>query len=177
MKNLFVPLIAFVILLSSASYVATVQEYKIKDGYSIEFKSKDPSGDFNVKGSISFDENDLDNSKFNLLFPVSSIKTGNAMKDKKAQTAEWFNAAKFPNVEFNSTKIEKAGNDYIVYGKLSMKGITKDKKVPLNLTKSGSSLIFSGSFSLNRMDYKVGKTSDAVPNVMNVSYSIPVIKK
>jgi polyisoprenoid-binding protein YceI len=177
MKKLFIPLFAAVLLLSSAVYVATVQEYKIKEGYSIEFKSKDPSGDFNVKGSISFDENDLENSKFNLLFPVSSIKTGNAMKDKKAQTSEWFNAAKYPNVEFVSTKIEKNGNDFMVFGKLSMKGVTKDKKVPLNLSKSGGNLVFTGSFSLNRMDYKVGKTSDAVPNIMNINYSIPVIKK
>jgi polyisoprenoid-binding protein YceI len=76
-----------------------------------------------------------------------------------------------------STKIEKEGNDFIVFGKLSMKGVTKDKKVPLKVVKSSTGLVFSGSFPVNRMDYKVGKPSDAVPNIMNVSYSIPVLKK
>jgi polyisoprenoid-binding protein YceI len=58
-----------------------------------------------------------------------------------------------------------------------MKGVTKEKKVPLKVVKSPTGLVFSGSFSVNRMDYKVGKPSDAVPNNMNISYSIPVLKK
>lgn len=167
----------FLMVLTSAKVVFTSQDYKIKEGYSIAFKSKDPSGDFDVKGTISFDENELDNSKFDLSFPVSSIKTGNGMKDKKAQTAEWFNASKYPSIEFKSTKIEKEGNEFVVYGKLSMKGISKDKKVPLKVTKNSTGLVFSGSFPVNRMDFKVGKPSDAVPNIMNITYSIPVTKK
>jgi polyisoprenoid-binding protein YceI len=177
MKNLVILLVGITIVLSSSTVVYNSQDYKIKEGYTIAFKSKDPTGEFSVKGSISFDENDLQNSNFDLNFPVSSIKTGNGMKDKKAQTAEWFNAAKYPAIEFVSTKIEKEGNDFIVFGKLSMKGVTKDKKVPLKVLKSSTGLVFSGSFPVNRMDYKVGKPSDAVPNIMNVSYSIPVLKK
>ena len=177
MKSKLIVLMGFLMVLTSAKVVFTSQDYKIKEGYSIAFKSKDPSGDFDVKGTISFDENDLNNSKFDLSFPVSSIKTGNGMKDKEAQTAEWFNASKYPSIEFKSTKIEKEGNDFVVYGKLSMKGITKDKKVPLKVTKNSTGLVFSGSFPVNRMDFKVGKPSDAVPNIMNITYSIPVTKK
>lgn len=99
------------------------------------------------------------------------------MKDKKAQTSEWFDAAKYPDIKYVSTKIEKSGSDYIVTGKLTIKGISKEKKVPLNVAKSGSDLTFTGAFTVNRMDYKVGKPSEAVPNIMNISYSIPVTKK
>jgi hypothetical protein len=35
----------------------------------------------------------------------------------------------------------------------------------------------SGSFGVNRIEFKVGKKSDAVPDVMNINYSIPVTKK
>lgn len=177
MKKIFYPLIAATILLTSATYSVLTQDYKIKEGYSVQFKSKDPSGEFNMKGSIKFDEGDLANSKFDLSFPVSTIKTGNGMKDKKAQTSEWFDAAKHPDVKYVSSKIEKSGNDYVVTGTLTIKGIGKEKKVPLKVTKSGNDLTFSGAFSVNRMDYKVGKPSEAVPNVMNISYSIPVTKK
>ena len=168
--------LGLLILCTSATVVYTSQEYRIKEGYSIAFKSKDPSGTFNVKGTIKFDEDDLSSSKFDLTFPVSSISTGNGMKNKKAQTSEWFDAGKHPDIKYVSSKIEKSGSDYMVYGSLKIKGITKDKKVPLKVTKKGEGLVFSGSFQVNRMDYKVGKPSQAVPNVMNIDYSIPVKK-
>lgn len=177
MKKIFYPLTAVLLLLTSAVSSVSTQDYKIKEGYKIEFKSKDPTGTFNVKGPIKFDENDLSNSKFDLTFPVSTISTGNGMKNKKAQTAEWFDAAKHPVIRYVSSKIEKSGNDYMVTGTLTIKGISKEKKVPLKVSKSGSDLSFTGSFVVNRIDFKVGKPSEAVPNNMNITYSIPVTKK
>jgi polyisoprenoid-binding protein YceI len=58
-----------------------------------------------------------------------------------------------------------------------MKGVTKEKTIPAKVSKSGSDLTFSGTFSVNRIDYKVGKKSEAVPDVMNITYSLPVAKK
>ncbi|MDP5098344.1 MAG: YceI family protein, partial [Flavobacterium sp.] len=127
-------------------------------------------------GTVKFDEADLADSKFDLTFEVSSISTGNGMKNKKAQTAEWFNAAKYPQIKYTSTKIDKSGNDYIVYGNITMKGVTKEKKVNLKVSKSGSDLTFTGTLSVNRLDFKVGKASEIVPNTMNITYSIPVSK-
>lgn len=177
MKNLIYPLLATLLLLTSTILSVATQDYKIKEGYKIEFKSKDPTGTFNVKGPIKFDENDLSNSKFDLTFPISSISTGNGMKNKKAQTAEWFDSSKHPDIRYVSSKIEKSGDDYMVTGTLTIKGISKEKKVPLKVSNSGNDLTFTGSFIVNRIDYKVGKPSDIVPNNMNISYSIPVTKK
>lgn len=178
MKNIFYPLAASLIFLSSAWVVVNATDYTLKEGHVIQFKSKDPTGVFKtMKGSIKFDESDLENSKFDLAFDVSSISTGNGMMNKKAQTAEWFDASKYAQIKYVSSKIEKTGEGFNVIGKLTIKGVTKDKTVPLKVSKSGSDLTFSGTFIVNRMDFKVGKTSDAVPNNMNINYSIPVSKK
>ena len=178
-SNIFYAGLAIVILLTSATLIAPpAQEYKIKEGFKIEFKSKDPSGVFKeAKGTVKFDAEDLANSKFSLTFPVSSISTGNGMMNKKAQTEEWFSAEKYPDIKYVSSKIDKSDDGYIVYGTLTMKGISKEKKVPLKVSKSDGGLTFSGSFVVNRMDFKVGKESDAVPNNMNISFSLPVTKK
>lgn len=175
MKTFLYPFLAAVLLTGSAmTYVASVPTYKIKDGYSIAFKSKDPTGEFKTMGgTIKFDENDLANSKFELTFDVNSISTGNGMKNKKALTAEWFDEGKYPKISYTSTKVEKSGNDFVVYGNLKIKGITKEKKVPLKASKNGKDITFTGSFTVNRLDYKVGKPSEVVPNTMNISYSIP----
>lgn len=177
MKKTIYPILAATIMLTSAMSI-TATDYKIKDDHSIKFSSKDPKGEFKtMKGSIKFDESDLAGSKFDLTFVISSISTGNGMMNKKSQTEEWFNEAKYPEAKFVSTKIEKNGSEYNVTGNLTMKGVTKEKKIPMKVSKSGSDLTFSGSFKLNRIDFKVGKKSDAVPDNMDVSYSIPVSKK
>jgi polyisoprenoid-binding protein YceI len=177
MKKLFLPLIALSILFTSAMSFVPVQEWKIKEGYSINFKSKDPSGTFDVKGTVKLDESNLAASDIHLTFPVSSIKTGNGMRDKKAQTAEWFNAAKFPDVEFNSSKIEKKSEGIVVTGTLIMKGTKKEYSVPMRITTVGSDKLLTGSFTVNRLDFKVGKVSETVPNKMEIEYSIPIAKK
>lgn len=176
MKTLIYPIAALILLVgSAATIVSTTADVKINEGYSIKFQSKDPTGEFKVmKGTIKFDENNPENSKFDLTFEVASISTGNGMKNKKALTAEWFDAAKHPNITFQSTKVERTGSDYTVTGNLKIKGTSKEQKVPLKATKNGKEWTFTGSFKVNRMDYKVGKKSEAVPDVMNISYSIPV---
>lgn len=179
MKKLIYPLTALILFSSSAFVTLTsTADYTIKEGFTIAFKSRDPSGEFKkASGSISFDENDLDHSKFDITIEVASISTGNSMQNKKAQIAEWFDAKQFPQIKFVSTKVEKSGTDYAVTGKLTMKGVTKEKRIPVKVTKSGSDLKFEGKFGINRMDYGVGHKSDAVPDVMNINYSIPVSKK
>jgi polyisoprenoid-binding protein YceI len=178
MKRIIYPVIAFGILVVSGAMTLTAPSYTIKTGYNIEFKSKDPSGVFKtLKGNINFDENDLATSKFNFTIPVSSISTGNGMMNKKALTEEWFDAEKHPEIKYVSTKIEKSGDAYTVYGNLTIKGVSKEKKVPVKVAKSGTDLTLSGSFTVNRADYKVGKKSDAVPDIMNITYSIPISKK
>ena len=86
MKKIFYPLVAGVLLVTSA-FVSIVQtEWKIKDDFSIKFISKDPSGIFKeFTGTIKFDEADLATSKFDLSIAVSSISTGNGMMNKKCR--------------------------------------------------------------------------------------------
>jgi polyisoprenoid-binding protein YceI len=178
MKKVIYPIFACAILISSLAFTVSSVEYKISDSHSIAFKSKDPSGSFKeMKGTIKFDEGDLDGSKFDLTIAVSSINTGNGMMQKKAQTEEWFHASKYPNVTFSSTKIEKSGDSYKITGNFKMKGVSKSLTIPMSVDKSGSNLTFTGKFKINRMDFKVGKKSDAVPDVMEVVYSIPTTKK
>lgn len=174
-KQIFILSLATIMLSSGFVWLSSAPDCKLGEDYSIAFKSKDPSGEFKVmKGSISFSEDDLAGSKFNLSFDVNSISTGNGMMNKKAQIAEWFDAVKYPKITYVSSKVEKSSEDFMVYGTLKIKGTAKEQKVPLKLEKSGKKLVFRGSFKVNRLEYKVGKKSETVPDVMQINYVIPV---
>lgn len=178
MKHLIYPLIAALIFLTSAAAVMTsASEYKVKDGYSIKFVSKDPSGVFKkMQGTIFFDEKDLTNSSFNLSVDVASISTGNGMKNKKALTSEWFNAAKFPKITFKSSKVIKTEKGYQVQGKLKLKGVERFRKIGMIPVREKGVLKFKGSFWVDRSFYKIGKPSKATPNKLKITYTIPVTK-
>ena len=181
MKKIFYPLLAGVLLISSAYVSITSQEWKIKDDFSIKFSSKDPSGIFkDFKGTINFDENDLASSKFDLSIDVSSISTGNGMMNKKAQIEEWFDVAKYPQIKFVSTKITKSvksEDGFIIVGNLKIKGAVKETKIPVIYSKSGDGAKFSGFFNVKRSDFNVGHKGDVVPDIMKIDFVVPVIKK
>lgn len=179
MKSIFYPVLAVVLLISSAFMsVSTNQELIIKDGYSIKFTSKDPSGIFKeFSGKILFDENDLKSSKFDLAVKVSSISTGNGMMNKKSLSEEWFDAAQFPDIKFVSTKIEKSDKGYSIIGNLSIKGTTKLTKIPTVYKLSGNDGSFSGVFYVKRSIFHLGHASDAVPDVLKVTFNVPISKK
>ena len=177
MKNVFYPLLAALIFLTSATMLIEPTKYTVEDGFKVAFKSKDPSGVFKeMDGQINFDAKDLANSKVDFTVKVSSINTGNGMQNKKAQISEWFNAAKYPDITFKSTKINEYKGTYYVYGNLTMKGTTKPYKVPMNVEYKDNGMKLTGSFTVKRSDFKVGKPGGAVPDGMKIIYSIPVSK-
>jgi len=179
MKKVFFPLLAVVLLVSSAFMTVTsAVDWNIKSDYSIKFISSDPSGIFKTfSGSIKFDEADLAGSKFDLKIPINSISTGNGMQNKKALTAEWFDATKNPNITFVSTKIEKSGDGFNIIGKLKIKGISKDYKIPFDFKKSGETGKFTGKFNVKRSDFKIGHAGGDVPDIMKIEFTVPVDKK
>ena len=99
------------------------------------------------------------------------------MRDKKAQTEEWFDAKKYPNIKFVSKTVEKEGDLYKITGDLTLKGITKVFVVKAKKSGSGNAITFTGSINVNRMDFNIGKKSDVVPDIMKVSFDLPAVKK
>ena len=125
--------------------------------------------------SISFDEKDLASSKFMISIDVSSIATGNGMKNRHAKSDKWFDAKQFPSINFTSSKISKSSQGYLVEGMLDMHGIKKAITIPFTFSNN----IFNGSFSVNRMDYGVGSMqgmSKKVSDEIKIAISVPVIK-
>ena len=89
-------------------------------------------GRFNVlEGSLVLDEDDIRQSSVTATIRASSIDTGNKRRDVHLHAPEFFDAEKFPDIEFKSTRVER-GRDrdsLDVDGTLTIKG----KSVPIAL--------------------------------------------
>jgi polyisoprenoid-binding protein YceI len=54
-------------------------------------------------------------------------------RDKHLRTADFFDAAQFAEMTFKSTRVEQKGKSYVLYGDLTIKGVTKPVALPFTL--------------------------------------------
>jgi polyisoprenoid-binding protein YceI len=174
MKKHFYAFAAIVILFTSAFAAFQSVDWKISDDYSIKFNGGDPSGEFKgLKGTISFDPNNLNGSKFDVSIEVATINTGNGMKNKHAVSEKWFDAEKFPLIKFTSKEIVKTASGFEAKGILDMHGVQKEITFPFTFDNN----IFNGSFEVNRMDYNINTAEPKHGgSVIKVDIKVPVSK-
>lgn len=84
------------------------------------------SGSFgDWSGTIVTEPNRFDRGSVNVAIKTASIQTGNERRDEHLRSADFFDAAKFPEITFRSQRVEVRGEDLRVHGALTMHGVTK----------------------------------------------------
>ena len=79
-----------------------------------------------VNGTVSLDEANPARSKIEIAIDAGSIDTRNEQRDGHLKSPDFFDVAKYPKLEFKSTKIEKVGKDrFKVVGDLTMRGVVR----------------------------------------------------
>ncbi len=130
-----------------------------------------PSANFtDIQGTINVDNEKPANSSVNVTIPLSSINSNVPALDKEFQQEAWFNAAKYPNITFKSTKVEtKDKKHFKITGDLTVKGVTKPVVLNAVLNKQAvhpmskvPAIGFNATTSFDRSAFGIGAY---VPNV------------
>ena len=130
-----------------------------------------PSANFSdIQGTISVDNAKPANSAVNVTIPLSSLNTNVKALDEHLKNADFFDAEKYPNITFKSTKVQAVGNNkYKITGNLTVKNVTKPVVLDAVLNKQGvhpmtkaESIGFNATTSFDRSAFGVGAY---VPNV------------
>src|ERR1700722_7698571 len=66
---------------------------------------------------------------------LASINTGNEQRDEHIRSADFFEVETYPTMPYRSTGERVEDGDFLVDGSLSLKGVTKN--VPLRLELNG----------------------------------------
>ncbi len=157
---------------ASAGYAYSVDKAHSSIGFTVShLVVSKTTGNFNdYDGQIQFNPDDLANAKFDFTVKVAGIDTKNEGRDKHLKGADFFDAEKYPDIVFKTSKVElQSGNDYLVTGELTMKGVTKELQLPVKIAGpvpnpmgGGQVLGIESHFVINRQDYGVSwnKTMD-----------------
>ena len=92
---------------------------------------------------------------------VDSIHTGNEQRDGHIKSADFFDADKYPTATFRSTGVRANGDDYVIDGEFTLKGVTKPVSLALEFNGvnpgmgRGEVAGFEASVVLNRKDFGV----------------------
>src|SRR5574337_188141 len=90
--------------------------------------------DGGVSGEIVMDKADPSKSSVKASIDVDSIHTAYAQRDSDIKGPDFFNAAEFPKITFESTHVEKVGdNTGKVTGNLTISGVSKEVALDVTL--------------------------------------------
>lgn len=127
-----------------------------------------------LQADVHFDPDHLSDATIQASVPVSTIRTGIALRDRHLQGPDYFYAERFPTIRLTSKVIRKTGRGRYegVFG-LNMKGIEKEVILPFTYSTDHE---FVGAFQLNRLDFDLGKSSLVLADEVEVQIQVKVAK-
>lgn len=105
-------------------------------GFSVEhYGINMVTGRFNdFTGAVMYDPADVSKSSVKFSAMATSVDTAVARRDDHLRGEEFFDVAKYPTIEFASSKIEKKGDGtFVAHGNLTMHGVTKAIEIPFRI--------------------------------------------
>ena len=92
---------------------------------------------------------------------VTSINTKNEQRDGHIKSADFFDAEQFPKATFVSTGVRQNGDDYVLDGNFTLKGVTKPVSLELEYNGTnpgmgqGTVAGFDAKTVINRKDFGI----------------------
>ena len=92
---------------------------------------------------------------------VNSIDTKNADRDAHIRSADFFDAEQFPTAKFVSTGVRAKGDDYVLDGEFTLRGVTRPVELALEFNGvhpgmgQGPVAGFEATTVLNRKDFGI----------------------
>ena len=124
----------------------------------------------NVEGTLVYDAANPGNSSVQVTLPLSGLESFTPKFNEHLRSADFFDAASFPNATFKSTKVEAVGaGKFKVTGELTIKDITRSVVLDATLNKAADhpmskapTIVFDATTTISRTEFGVGAYA---PNV------------
>lgn len=144
-----------------------------------------------VSGVILLDEKDISQSSVQATIDVNSVDTRVEARDKDLRSPNFFDVAKYPTIEFKSSKVVNGGSGRLqVMGDLTIHGTTR----PVTLEVDGPTAAtadpwgnqrrgLSATTTINRQDYglkwnnRMGTGEAVVGDLVKIQIDVEMVKK
>lgn len=107
-------------------------------------------------GDVQFNPAKPADTKATLSVDAASYDLGDADYNKEVAGKDWFDSKNHPKATFVITGVTGTGNNLQATGDLTIRGIKKPLKFPVNIQSAGGKNTLTGKTQIKRLDYKVG---------------------
>lgn len=153
---------------STVEFVVRNLFYNVKGRFSV------------LEGSIVLDEDDIRRSSVTAIIKANSIDTGNKRRDAHLTSADFFDAEKFPDIEFKSSKVQrgKDRDSLDVEGTLTIKGKSRSVALAVNemdrsRSPNGEDFVYySATAELDRFAFGINYGRGVIGRKLKVTINI-----
>jgi len=150
-------------------------------GFSFEQAGAQGNGTFKkFDTTFDYDPNNLAASRLQVKVQIASLDTQDKDRDTTLASADLFDAQKYPVATYSAGSLAKGANGVEAVGKLTIRNVTKDLRVPLTIKPAGAGLELSGTVTIKRLDYGVGQgewqATDSVGDPVKLTYKVVLNK-
>ncbi|MBN8714680.1 MAG: polyisoprenoid-binding protein [Xanthomonadales bacterium] len=138
-----------------------------------------------VKGTLAYDAAQPERSRVEVSIPVASMHTTVPKQDEHLRSAEFFDAEKYPEIHFQSTKVERgpAEDQLLVTGTLSIHGVSKPVTLDVHVNQVGvhgmhnvPAAGFDATAQVNRSAFGIGAFAPAVSDRIDLRITAEAIE-
>jgi cytochrome b561/polyisoprenoid-binding protein YceI len=130
-------------------------------------------------GTISMDPANPAGAEIAIEIDLGSATLGDATQDQMLLGSDFFNVAANPTANFRSSNVTRQGNGYRAVGTLRLNGASRPQTINFTLSGNGARRAVSGSGTVDRNAYGVGKGEAAggvAPNVQ-INFSFNAVQR
>ena len=165
--------LAFLILLCSMGAANSQTFNSSTTAATVDFdyvseKTKGTLGD--VTATLKIDVKKLGSATISGSVEVSTLSTGNKMRDKHLKSKDFFDASTYPTMKFVSTSVYQEGDNFFAKGKLTIKDVTKE--VVFKIINQEDKLLFKTT--IYAADYGVAIKKDREKSTVNIVVTLPL---
>ena len=116
------------------------------------------SGHFgSFDADIAFDPKHPEAAQIRIGIDMASVTLASAEAEAELALPGWFDSRRRPRAQFVSGSVKALGGGrFEVAGKLTIKDVTREIVVPVTLLMASDATVASGSFTLKRLDFRIG---------------------
>jgi polyisoprenoid-binding protein YceI len=130
---------------------------------------------------LRYDEKSPATGSLNVKVQTASVDTQDKDRDEMITGSDLFDAQKFPAAQYVANSLVKRADGGVeAVGKLTLRGVTRDLRLPLKITPTAAGLELSGEAAIRRLDFGVGQgdwqSTASVGDEVKLQYKVALVK-
>jgi polyisoprenoid-binding protein YceI len=127
-----------------------------------------------LTSTFEFDPSAPEKAVIKATVQLSELKADDEKLTAHLLSADFFDAANHPTIEFTAESVAKTDSGFVATGKLHMRDSTHLVAVPFRFIQDGKKATFKGTMTIFAGDYGIGKKSEKGNDLVMINIEVPV---